>query len=265
VPGCCFLCLVAAQGKALNNVASRDCKVLVVGNPCNTNALIAMENAPNIPRKNFHALTRLDENRAKCQLALKSGKFYTSVSRMAIWGNHSTTQVPDFVNARINGRPAIDVIQDMKWLREVCLPGALWGCGEEGAKGGWGMRGVVITQVSVPSCCQHRSRSSMCLSSSKSSPLHLLISMHPQPTHQPSILAPAAAHQVFTPTVAGRGGALIKKWGRSSAASTAVSIADAIRSLVVPTPKGDCFSTAVCTDGNPYGIQEGLIFSMPCR
>lgn len=176
------------QGKALNNVASRDCKVMVVGNPCNTNALIAMENAPNIPRKNFHALTRLDENRAKCQLALKSGKFYTSVSRMAIWGNHSTTQVPDFVNARINGRPAIDVIQDMKWLREV-----------------------------------------------------------------------------FTPTVAGRGGALIKKWGRSSAASTAVSIADAIRSLVVPTPKGDCFSTAVCTDGNQYGIQEGIIFSMPCR
>jgi hypothetical protein len=83
----------------------------VVGNPCNTNALIAMENAPSIPRKNFHALTRLDENRAKCQLALKSGKFYTNISRVAIWGNHSTTQVPDFINARIGGRPAIDVIQ----------------------------------------------------------------------------------------------------------------------------------------------------------
>ena len=69
----------------------------------------------------------------------------------------------------------------------------------------------------------------------------------------------------FTPTVAQRGGALIKKWGRSSAASTAVSIADAIRSLVVPTAPGDCFSSAVCTDGNTYGIQEGLIFSMPCR
>lgn len=81
------------QGRALNESASRNCKVLVVGNPCNTNALIAMENAPNIPRKNFHALTRLDENRAKCQLAIKSGKFYTSVSRVAIWGNHSTTQV----------------------------------------------------------------------------------------------------------------------------------------------------------------------------
>lgn len=82
-----------------------------MGNPCNTNALIAMENAPSIPRKNFHALTRLDENRAKCQLALKSGKFYTNISRVAIWGNHSTTQVPDFINARIGGRPAIDVIQ----------------------------------------------------------------------------------------------------------------------------------------------------------
>ena len=92
------------------------------------------------------------------------------------------------MNARIAGRPAIDVIQDMKYLREV-----------------------------------------------------------------------------FTPTVAQRGGALIKKWGRSSAASTAVSIADAIRSLVVPTPAGDCFSSAVCTDGNQYGIQEGIIFSMPCK
>lgn len=99
------------QGKALNEVASKNCKVMVVGNPCNTNALIAMENAPNIPRKNFHALTRLDENRAKCQLALKSGKFYTNISRVSIWGNHSTTQVPDFINARIGGRPAIDVIQ----------------------------------------------------------------------------------------------------------------------------------------------------------
>ncbi len=81
------------QGRALNESASADCKALVVGNPCNTNALIAMENAPRLKRRNFHALTRLDENRAKCQLAMKSGKFYTSVSRVAIWGNHSTTQV----------------------------------------------------------------------------------------------------------------------------------------------------------------------------
>lgn len=81
------------QGRALNESADANCKVIVVGNPCNTNALIAMENAPRLKRRNFHALTRLDENRAKCQLANKSGKFYTSVSRVAIWGNHSTTQV----------------------------------------------------------------------------------------------------------------------------------------------------------------------------
>ncbi|CAN6849642.1 unnamed protein product [Brassica oleracea] len=96
--------IFAEQGKALNAVASPNVKVLVVGNPCNTNALICLKNAPNIPAKNFHALTRLDENRAKCQLALKAGVFYDKVSNMTIWGNHSTTQVPDFLNARINGR-----------------------------------------------------------------------------------------------------------------------------------------------------------------
>ena len=84
------LCL---QGQALNEVAHPECKVLVVGNPCNTNALIAMENAPRLDRRNFHALTRLDENRAKCQLALKAERFYTSVTNTCIWGNHSTTQV----------------------------------------------------------------------------------------------------------------------------------------------------------------------------
>lgn len=74
-------------------VAKKSVRVLVVGNPCNTNALIASRNAPSIPAENFHALTRLDENRAKCQLALKSGKFYTSIKRVCVWGNHSTTQV----------------------------------------------------------------------------------------------------------------------------------------------------------------------------
>ncbi|XP_057838669.1 malate dehydrogenase [NADP], chloroplastic isoform X3 [Cryptomeria japonica] len=85
--------IFAEQGKALNAVASQNVKVIVVGNPCNTNALICLKNAPNIPPKNFHALTRLDENRAKCQLALKAGVFYDNVSNMTIWGNHSTTQV----------------------------------------------------------------------------------------------------------------------------------------------------------------------------
>ncbi|KAH7351750.1 hypothetical protein KP509_19G013200 [Ceratopteris richardii] len=180
--------IFAEQGKALNAVASENVKVLVVGNPCNTNALICMKNAPRIPKKNFHALTRLDENRAKCQLALKAGVFYDNVSNVTIWGNHSTTQVPDFVNAKIHGKPVTEVIKDKKWLEEE-----------------------------------------------------------------------------FTETVQKRGGALIKKWGRSSAASTAVSIADAMKSLVTPTREGDWFSSAVYTEGNPYGIDNDLIFSMPCR
>ncbi|KAJ6428885.1 hypothetical protein OIU84_020520 [Salix udensis] len=180
--------IFAEQGKALNAVASRNVKVIVVGNPCNTNALICLKNAPNIPAKNFHALTRLDENRAKCQLALKAGVFYDKVSNMTIWGNHSTTQVPDFLNARINGSPVKEVIKDHKWLEEE-----------------------------------------------------------------------------FTEKVQKRGGLLIQKWGRSSAASTAVSIADAMKSLVTPTPEGDWFSTGVYTNGNPYGIAQDIVFSMPCR
>ncbi|XP_024017424.1 malate dehydrogenase [NADP], chloroplastic isoform X3 [Morus notabilis] len=158
--------IYAEQGKALNSVASRDVKVIVVGNPCNTNALICLKNAPNIPAKNFHALTRLDENRAKCQLALKAGVFYDKVSNVTIWGNHSTTQVPDFLNARIDGLPVKEVIKDHKWLEEE-----------------------------------------------------------------------------FMENVQKRGGVLIKKWGRSSAASTSVSIVDAIKSLITPTPEGDWFSS----------------------
>ncbi|WRX12052.1 Lactate/malate dehydrogenase [Theobroma cacao] len=180
--------IFAEQGKALNAVASQNVKVIVVGNPCNTNALICMKNAPNIPAKNFHALTRLDENRAKCQLALKAGVFYDQVSNMTIWGNHSTTQVPDFLNARISGLPVKEVIKDHKWLEEE-----------------------------------------------------------------------------FTEMVQKRGGVLIQKWGRSSAASTAVSIVDAIKSLITPTPEGDWFSSGVYTNGNPYGIVEDIVFSMPCR
>ncbi|GAQ79539.1 malate dehydrogenase (NADP+) [Klebsormidium nitens] len=180
--------IFADQGKALNAVANKDVKVLVVGNPCNTNALICMENAPDIPKKNFHALTRLDENRAKCQLALKAGVWYDAVTNMTIWGNHSTTQVPDFVNAKIYGHPVKDVIKDTHWLEND-----------------------------------------------------------------------------FTPAIQTRGGKLIKKWGRSSAASTAVSIADAIKSLVTPTPEGDWFSSGVWSEGNPYGIAQDLVFSLPCR
>ncbi|XP_073036977.1 malate dehydrogenase [NADP], chloroplastic-like isoform X2 [Primulina eburnea] len=180
--------IFAEQGKALNAVASRNVQVIVVGNPCNTNALICLKNAPNIPAKNFHALTRLDENRAKCQLALKAGVFYDKVSNVTIWGNHSTTQVPDFLNAKIDGLPVKEVVKDTKWLEEE-----------------------------------------------------------------------------FTEKVQKRGGVLIQKWGRSSAASTSVSILDAIRSLVTPTPEGDWFSSGVYTTGNPYSIAEDIVFSMPCR
>ncbi|GMH13290.1 hypothetical protein Nepgr_015131 [Nepenthes gracilis] len=180
--------IFSEQGKALNAVASRNVKVIVVGNPCNTNALICLKNAPNIPARNFHALMRLDENRAKCQLALKAGVFYDNVSNMTIWGNHSTTQVPDFLNVRINGFPVKKVIKDHKWLEKE-----------------------------------------------------------------------------FTQKVQKRGGALIQKWGRSSGASTAVSIVDAMRSLITPTNEGDWFSSGVYTNGNPYGISEDLVFSMPCR
>ncbi|CAI7814001.1 unnamed protein product [Closterium sp. NIES-53] len=180
--------IFAEQGRALNDVANPNVKVIVVGNPCNTNALICLKNAPKLNPRNFHALTKLDENRAKCQLALKAGVFYDKISNMTIWGNHSTTMVPDFVNARILGFPAADVIRDRKWLEEE-----------------------------------------------------------------------------FTPRVQTRGGALIKKWGRSSAASTAVSLVDAIRALTTPTAEGDWFSTGVYTKGNTYGIDDDLIFSLPCR
>ncbi|CAI5478576.1 unnamed protein product [Closterium sp. Yama58-4] len=180
--------IFAEQGRALNDAANPNVKVIVVGNPCNTNALICLKNAPKLNPRNFHALTKLDENRAKCQLAAQGGVFYDKISNMTIWGNHSTTMVPDFVNARILGFPATDVIRDRKWLKEE-----------------------------------------------------------------------------FTPQVQTRGGALIKKWGRSSAASTAVSLVDAIKALTTPTPEGDWFSSGVYTKGNTYGIDQDIIFSLPCR
>ena len=211
------------QARALNQVASRDCKMLVVGNPCNTNALIGMANAPDLPRRNWHALTRLDENRAKvrrgecvggggsgavgvgvrsaltclrccrqadrqpacdvmivlpsapqlclmpacfcaspstcpllqCQLALKAGKFYTSVTNMCVWGNHSTTQVPDFVNAKIGGRRAPAVIKDDAWLKDEFTPTVRAGGGGGGwvvggwMDGGWGGAGGMGWWVSM--------------------------------------------------------------------------------------------------------------------
>ncbi|CAG9464991.1 unnamed protein product [Pedinophyceae sp. YPF-701] len=178
------------QGQALETSAKKSTKVLVVGNPCNTNAMIASAWAPSIPPENFHALTRLDENRAKSQMAFRAKTHMETISNVVVWGNHSATQVPDFVNAKIEGKPAIEVIPDREWFE-----------GE------------------------------------------------------------------FTETVAKRGAALIQKWGRSSAASTAVSISDAVKAIKYQTAGNDWYSSAVCAAGNPYDglIPDDLWFSMPCR
>jgi malate dehydrogenase len=109
------------QGQAIEKNASADVRTLVIGNPCNTNCLIAMNNAKQIPPDRWFAMTRLDENRAKAQLAHKAGVEVTAVTNMTIWGNHSATQYPDFYNAKINGRAANEVIGDEKWLKETFI------------------------------------------------------------------------------------------------------------------------------------------------
>ncbi|MCA9926037.1 MAG: malate dehydrogenase [Anaerolineales bacterium] len=172
------------QGKALQKAAD-DIRVAVVGNPANTNCLIAMHNAPDIPNERFSALTRLDQNRAYAQLAGKAGVAITNVSHVTIWGNHSATQYPDAENAKINGKPVLDVITDHEWLR-----------------------GQFIT------------------------------------------------------TVQKRGAAIIAARGKSSAASAANAALDHVKSFLYPTKEGHWFSAAVSSDGS-YGIEAGLIFSMP--
>lgn len=176
------------QGRALNDHADRNVKILVVGNPCNTNCLIAMANAPDLPKENFHAMTRLDQNRAEAQIALKAGVDVSDVDNVIIWGNHSATQVPDFYNARIKGKPASEVIKDKEWI--------------EGA---------------------------------------------------------------FLPTVQKRGAAIIAARGKSSAASAASSAIDAMKAITTPTPPGKWFSSGVASKGNPYGVDQDLVFSFPCR
>jgi len=176
--------IFSVQGKALNDSAAKDVTVFVVGNPCNTNCLIAMHNAPNIPRSQFHAMTRLDQNRAQYQLAKKANVDIQEVENVVIWGNHSATQVPDFVNATISGKKAASVIGDQVWLENE-----------------------------------------------------------------------------FIETVQKRGAAVIAARGKSSAASAANAILDGVRSIFQPGP---IFSSCICSDNNPYGIQEGLIFSFPC-
>jgi malate dehydrogenase len=113
--------IFSVQGKAINEAAARDIRVLVVGNPANTNALIAQRNAPDIDPRRFTAMTRLDHNRAMSQLAAKTGTDVNAVSRMTIWGNHSSTQYPDLFNARVGGKPAIDMV-DRAWYEQEFIP-----------------------------------------------------------------------------------------------------------------------------------------------
>jgi malate dehydrogenase len=114
--------IFTVQGKALSDSAKPDVKVLVVGNPANTNCLIAMRNAPGIAESQFTAMTRLDHNRAKAQLAMKSGCTVNDITRMTIWGNHSATQYPDLFHAEVGGRPAAEVVDDRDWLESDFIP-----------------------------------------------------------------------------------------------------------------------------------------------
>lgn len=180
--------IFVGQGKALNRAASRSVRVLVVGNPCNTNCLIAARHAPDLSPSQFFAMTRLDHNRAIYQLAEKARASIGDVTNVAIWGNHSNTQAPDFTNARIKGKRAVDVIGDLQWFE-----------------------------------------------------------------------------QVFFPKVQKRGAEVIAARGKSSAASAANAALDAMRSVLQPTAKGDWFSMGVYSKGNPYGIDQSLYFSFPCR
>lgn len=175
------------QGLAINNHAAEDVRVFVVGNPCNTNCLIAKHHARDVPDDRFYAMTTLDELRARHQLAKKAGVDITAVTEMTIWGNHSATQVPDFTNAKIMGMPAESVIKDDAWFKDV-----------------------------------------------------------------------------FVSTVQQRGAAVIKARGSSSAASAANAIIDGVSNLVNDTPANESFSTCLSSTGQ-YGVDEGLIFSFPCR
>ncbi len=177
--------IFTSTGKAIQAAAADDVRILVVGNPCNTNCLIAMHNAPDVPRDRWFAMTRLDQNRAMSQLARKSGRPITAVQNMNIWGNHSATQYPDFFSATIDGKPATEVIGDDEWLQNT-----------------------------------------------------------------------------FISKVQKRGAEVIAARGASSAASAANAAIDSIVSLVTPTPAGQSFSAAICSDGT-YGVDEGLICSYP--
>jgi malate dehydrogenase len=174
------------QGRALASSARPDVKVLVVGNPANTNALIAMNNAAGMDPSNFTAMTRLDHNRAVSQLAAKTGRAVTSIRRMTIWGNHSSTQYPDLFHCEVDGEPANEVVDDQAWIEEV-----------------------------------------------------------------------------YIPSVAKRGAAIIEARGASSAASAANAAIAHVRDWAMGTPEGDWVSVGLRSDGS-YDVPEGLISSFPC-
>ncbi|MDC1174964.1 malate dehydrogenase [Bacteriovoracaceae bacterium] len=173
-------------GKSMAAVGADDCKLFVVGNPCNTNCLIAMESS-GLPKDRFFAMTMLDEKRAKTQLAQKANVDVTKVTNMTIWGNHSATQYPDFFNAKIDGKPANEAIGDDTWLKSE-----------------------------------------------------------------------------FIPVVQKRGAAIIAARGASSAASAANACVSGVYNLTHDTPAGETFSMCLSSTGQ-YGVDEGLIFSYPCR
>jgi len=179
--------IFTGQGKAINDAAGPNVRVVTVANPCNTNCLIAKSHAPKVSADRWFAMTMLDQNRATAQIAKKAGVPVASVKKMTIWGNHSDTQYPDYKNAEIAGVPTPNVIRDHQWFEET-----------------------------------------------------------------------------FIPTVAKRGGAVIKARGASSAASAANAALDTVRNLFHPTPADEWFSTAVVSDGS-YGVPEGLIYSFPLQ
>lgn len=179
--------IFTAQGRAFNDHAAQDARLLVVGNPCNTNCLIAMHNAPDVPRDRFYAMTMLDELRARTQLAIKANVDVDRIREMIIWGNHSSTQFPDFYHAKINGKLATEVITDLNWLQND-----------------------------------------------------------------------------FISMIQKRGAEVIKARGASSAASAANAALMSVYHLVQETKADEVFSVARCSQGE-YGVDEGLIFSMPCR
>lgn len=178
--------IFSVQGKAINDHASRDIRVLVVGNPANTNALIAQRNAPDIKPRQFTAMTRLDHNRAMTQLAQKTGKTINDITNLTIWGNHSSTQYPDIHHAKVAGADAMGLI-DQAWYEND-----------------------------------------------------------------------------FIPTVQQRGAAIIDARGASSAASAANAAIFHMRDWALGTPGDDWVSMGIYSDGS-YGIDEGLIYSFPCR